>query len=56
LPEGLGDRLPPARCAGSAFKVLSVSIFTLMAVCIKAAAPGVPPGEAVFFRSFFAIP
>jgi drug/metabolite transporter (DMT)-like permease len=27
-----------------------------MAVCIKAAAPHVPPGEAVFFRSFFAIP
>ena len=27
-----------------------------MAICIKASAPHVPPGEAVFFRSFFAIP
>jgi drug/metabolite transporter (DMT)-like permease len=27
-----------------------------MAVCIKASAEHVPPGEAVFFRSFFAIP
>lgn len=41
---------------GIGLKVLSVSVFTLMAVCIKSAAPRVPPGEAVFFRSFFAIP
>ena len=41
---------------GIGLKILSVSVFTLMAVCIKAAAPRVPPGEAVFFRSFFAIP
>ena len=27
-----------------------------MAICIKASAEHVPPGEAVFFRSFFAIP
>jgi drug/metabolite transporter (DMT)-like permease len=41
---------------GIAFKVLSVLLFTAMAVCIKASAPHVPPGERVFFRSFFAIP
>jgi uncharacterized membrane protein len=36
--------------------VLSVTLFTLMAICIKAVAPDVPPGQAVFFRSTFAIP
>jgi drug/metabolite transporter (DMT)-like permease len=41
---------------GIGLKILSVMVFTVMAVCIKAAAPHVPPGEAVFFRSFFAIP
>jgi drug/metabolite transporter (DMT)-like permease len=41
---------------GIGLKVLSVVVFTLMAICIKAAAPHVPPGETVFFRSFFAIP
>ena len=38
------------------FKVLSVSVFVLMAVGIKATAHEVPPGQSVFFRSFFAIP
>ena len=41
---------------GIGLKVLSVSIFTMMAICIKAAAPEVPPGQAVFFRSTIAIP
>lgn len=41
---------------GILMKVCSVSVFTLMAVMIKASADEVPPGEAVFFRSFFAIP
>ena len=42
---------------GIGLKVLSVGLFMAMATCIKAAAgAGVPPGEAVFFRSFFAIP
>jgi drug/metabolite transporter (DMT)-like permease len=41
---------------GIALKILSVTVFTLMAICIKAAAPEVPPGQAVFFRSTFAIP
>lgn len=37
-------------------KVLSVSVFTLMAVAVKLASEEVPPGQIVFFRSFFAIP
>ena len=37
-------------------KVASVVVFTAMASCIKAASTEVSPGEAVFFRSFFAIP
>ena len=41
---------------GIGLKILSVTVFTAMAICIKASAPQVPPGEAVFFRSFFAIP
>ena len=41
---------------GIGLKVLSVCVFTAMAVCIKASAPHVPPGQAVFFRSFFAMP
>lgn len=41
---------------GIFFKILSVALFVAMATCIKAAADHVPAGEAVFFRSFFAIP
>jgi drug/metabolite transporter (DMT)-like permease len=41
---------------GIALKIFSVAVFTLMAVCIKTAAPVVPPGQAVFFRSIFAVP
>lgn len=41
---------------GIFFKVSSVTMFILMASLIKATATHVPPGEAVFFRSFFAIP
>ena len=41
---------------GIGLKVLSVCVFTVMAICIKASAPHVPPGQAVFFRSFFAMP
>ncbi|MBA3324122.1 MAG: DMT family transporter [Rhodobacteraceae bacterium] len=41
---------------GIGLKVMSVTVFTLMAICIKSAAPEVPPGQAVFFRSTFAIP
>lgn len=39
-----------------ALKVTAVFWFTIMAALIKATSGDVPPGEAVFFRSFFAIP
>jgi drug/metabolite transporter (DMT)-like permease len=41
---------------GIGLKVLSVAIFMAMSICIKVAADHVPPGQIVFFRSFFAIP
>ena len=41
---------------GIMLKILSVTVFVIMVTCIKAAAVNVPPGETVFFRSFFAIP
>lgn len=39
-----------------ALKVTAVFWFMIMAALIKATSTEVPPGEAVFFRSFFAIP
>ena len=50
--------LPAARqpLRGIAFKLAAVVIFTAMSALIKAASDRVPPGEAVFFRSFFAMP
>lgn len=41
---------------GIAYKVVSVIVFITMASLIKATAATVPSGEAVFFRSFFAMP
>ncbi|MCO4848212.1 MAG: DMT family transporter [Yoonia sp.] len=41
---------------GIMFKVLAVCLFMFMASFIKAASVEVPPGQAVFFRSFFALP
>jgi drug/metabolite transporter (DMT)-like permease len=41
---------------GIALKVISVCLFVCMASLIKATADSVPPGQAVFFRSFFALP
>ena len=41
---------------GIAYKLVSVIVFITMAALIKATAPTVPSGEAVFFRSFFAMP
>lgn len=41
---------------GIGFKLMSVAVFMAMSALIKATADEVPPGEAVFFRSFFAIP
>ncbi|WP_324752850.1 DMT family transporter [Roseovarius sp. Pro17] len=37
-------------------KLCAVILFIIMSSLIKAASDEVPPGEAVFFRSFFAIP
>lgn len=39
-----------------ALKLSAIFLFTVMSALIKATADAVPPGEAVFFRSFFAIP
>ncbi len=44
----------PARAIS--LKVSSVFLFVIMASLIKSASDEVPPGEAVFFRSLFAIP
>lgn len=41
---------------GIGLKIVSVTLFTLMAVCIKAVAAHIPPGQTVFFRSLFALP
>jgi drug/metabolite transporter (DMT)-like permease len=41
---------------GIALKLASVLVFIVMAAVIKAVADRVPPGQTVFFRSFFAIP
>jgi drug/metabolite transporter (DMT)-like permease len=41
---------------GIVLKLASVTVFVVMASLIKATADHVPPGQAVFFRSFFAIP
>lgn len=41
---------------GITLKLASVAVFMAMASLIKAASDAVPPGEAVFFRSAFAVP
>lgn len=41
---------------GVALKVMAIMLFVCMSAIIKATADDVPPGQAVFFRSFFAIP
>ena len=41
---------------GVGLKVFAIFLFTTMSALIKATADDVPAGEAVFFRSFFAIP
>lgn len=41
---------------GIALKLASVVMFITMASLIKATSDHVPPGQAVFFRSFFAMP
>ncbi|MFC6637000.1 EamA family transporter [Sulfitobacter sp. JBTF-M27] len=41
---------------GIALKISSVCVFVAMASLIKVTADEIPPGQAVFFRSLFAIP
>ena len=41
---------------GIAMKLAAVTLFFFMAVLVKASSEHVPPGQAVFFRSFFAMP
>lgn len=41
---------------GIALKIASVCVFVTMASLIKSSADVIPPGQAVFFRSLFAIP
>lgn len=42
--------------SGILFKIASVTMFVTMASCLKATNGLIPPGELVFFRSFFALP
>ncbi len=48
------DPCDPIR--GITLKICSVLVFIVMASLIKATTEHIPPGETVFFRSFFAIP
>lgn len=41
---------------GILLKIAAVTTFMVMASLIKATSANIPPGEAVFFRSFFALP
>ncbi len=40
---------------GISYKIASIALFSVMAALIKATADTIPAGEAVFFRSFFAL-
>ena len=53
MPESLTQHRP---LFAVTLKLCAIFLFTTMAAMIKAASDVVPPGEAVFFRSFFAIP
>jgi drug/metabolite transporter (DMT)-like permease len=55
------DRAPPPLpqinpLRGIALKIASVCVFVAMSAIIKATSDEVPPGQAVFFRSLFAVP
>ena len=54
MPPQISRPTRPLR--GIGFKLGSVLVFIVMASLIKATAAHVPAGQAVFFRSFFAIP
>jgi len=53
-PHKQAVRQDPVR--GIMLKIAAVCVFMAMSVCIKIAVEHVPSGEAVFFRSLFAIP
>ena len=60
-PDRAEDRAPEPIETGSVLrgiglKVASVAVFMAMTACIKAVSAEIPPGEVVFFRSFFALP
>ena len=48
--------MPQRPLRGIALKICSVIVFIAMSSLIKSTAERIPPGEAVFFRSFFAMP
>ncbi|WP_341862818.1 DMT family transporter [Gymnodinialimonas sp. 57CJ19] len=54
MPET--QTMPQRPLRGIALKIASVCVFVAMASLIKSSANTVPPGQAVFFRSLFAIP
>ncbi|UWQ95374.1 DMT family transporter [Rhodobacteraceae bacterium M385] len=54
MPETQTTPQRPLR--GIALKIASVCVFVAMASLIKSSSGSVPPGQAVFFRSLFAIP
>lgn len=47
---------PQRPLRGITLKICSVIVFIAMSALIKSTADSIPPGEAVFFRSFFAMP
>ena len=53
MPSALTQNIPGRAIA---LKLGAVFLFMVMAALIKAASGSVPPGQAVFFRSLFAIP
>jgi drug/metabolite transporter (DMT)-like permease len=54
VPDLLPTRRRDNPMAGIGLKVISVAVFLTMASLLKAS-EGIPPGQMVFFRSFFAI-
>jgi drug/metabolite transporter (DMT)-like permease len=53
MPESLTSHRP---LLAVLLKTTAIGLFTMLSAIIKATAEHVPAGEAVFFRSFFAIP
>ena len=53
MPSVMTQNIPGRAIA---LKLGAVFLFMVMAALIKAASGAVPPGQAVFFRSLFAVP